>query len=170
MKEGRMTGLLVKIWRLVRGTPQWYALWLIHHKFILGVSGVILDDQRNILLLRHRYWQPGSWGLPSGYAERNEKLEETLCREMREETGYHIQVLHLLRFVSGYRLRLEISFVGQMIGGDLQLDPNEVLEAKFFSVDALPDGLLPSHRDLIMLAFSEQDAQRHSSEREVHPL
>jgi 8-oxo-dGTP diphosphatase len=150
-----MNSLLVKLWRFIRGPLQWYALWFAHHKFIIGVSGVIVDDQRRVLLLRHTFWKPGSWGLPSGYAERNEKLEETLCRELREETGYQIEVQSLLRVVSGYKLRLEVSFVGRWIGGELQLDPKEVLEARFFSVDALPDELLPSHRDIIALVFSE---------------
>ncbi len=150
-----MTGILVSIWRLIRGTPQWYVLWLAHHKFIIGVSGVVLNEQQDILLLRHRYWKPGSWGLPSGYAERNETLEDTLCREVREETGYAIRVHRLVRLVSGYRLRLEVSYVGYLEGGALQVDPKEVMEAKFFPHDALPEGLLPSHRDIIRLAFSE---------------
>ena len=152
-----MRGLLVRIWRLMRGPFQWYALWLVHHKFIIGVSGVILDDQKRILLLRHRYWKPGSWGLPSGYAEHKEKLEEALCRELREETGYHIQVCTLLRLTSGYKLRIEASYLGTLIGGDLHLDPKEVIEARFFTVDELPEGLLPSHRDIIAIAFSEQN-------------
>jgi ADP-ribose pyrophosphatase YjhB (NUDIX family) len=150
-----MNDLLIKLWRFMRGPLQWYTLWFAHHKFIIGVSGVIVDDQRRVLLLQHKFWQPGSWGLPSGYAERNEKLEETLCRELREETGYQIEVQSLLRIVSGYKLRLEVSFVGRWIGGELQLDPKEVIEARFFPVDVLPDGLLPSHREIIALAFSK---------------
>jgi 8-oxo-dGTP diphosphatase len=151
-----MTDILVRIWRLMRGPWQWYALWLINHKFIVGVSGVVFDEQKRILLLRHRYWKPGSWGLPGGYVEHQEKLEEALCRELREETGYQMQVHALLRLVSGYKLRLEASFVGTLIGGDLHLDRKEVIEARFFAVDELPKGLLPSHRDLIALALSEQ--------------
>lgn len=150
-----MTGILVKIWRLLRGTPQWYVLWWAHHKFIIGVSAVIFNEQRQVLLLRHRYWKPGSWGLPSGYAERSETLEQTVCREIREETGYEVHVHHLLRVVSGYRLRLEVSYIGSWKGGTLRLDPKEVLEATFFSLDALPGGLLPSHRAIIALACAE---------------
>ncbi|GER88978.1 NUDIX hydrolase [Dictyobacter vulcani] len=151
----QMNRLLVGVWRLLRGPLQWYALWFAHHKFIIGVSGVILDDQQRILLLRHTFWKSGSWGLPGGYAEHSEKLEETLCRELREETGYQVQVEKLLRIVSGYKLRLEVSFVGNLIGGNLQLDPKEIIDARFFAIDELPEGLLPSHRDIIALAFSE---------------
>ena len=151
-----MNGVLVKIWRLMHGRLQWYVLWLFNHKFIIGVSGVILDDKKRILLLRHRYWKAGSWGLPGGYVEQKEKLEEALCRELREETGYEIQVRALLRLVSGYKLRVEASYLGTLIGGEVRLDPKEVIEARFFAVDDLPEGLLPSHRDIIALAFSEQ--------------
>ena len=148
-----MNTLLVKIWRLLRGKPQWYILWLAHAKFMIGVSGVVLNEQQQILLLRHRFWRPGSWGLPGGYANRNEKLEDTLRREVREETGYEITVSRHLRLVSGYRLRLEVSYLGHLVGGNFRLDPREVLEARFFSRDELPAGLLSSHREIIKLAF-----------------
>ena len=150
-----MTQLLVRIWKLLRGTPQWYVLWLFHHKFIIGVSGVIFDDQQRVLLLRHRYWKAGSWGLPSGYAERGETLEQTLQREIRKETGYIVEVTRHLRVVSGYRLRLEINLVGRFLGGELQLDPKEVIEARFFHLNELPDGLLSTHREIIALATTD---------------
>jgi 8-oxo-dGTP diphosphatase len=152
-----MNALLVKMWRLVSGTPQWYILWLAHATFMIGVSGVVLNEQRQILLLRHRFWRPGTWGLPSGYANKQEKLEDTLCREVREETGYEVQVMRFLRMVSGFRLRLEGSYLGKITGGVRQLDPKEVIEAQFFEKDALPEGLLPSHRQIIALAFAEAE-------------
>ena len=151
-----MTGLLVSIWRLLRRPSQWYLLWFINHKFIIGVSGVIFDEQKRILLLRHRYWKAGSWGLPGGYVEHKEKLEEALRRELQEETGYQIQVHALLRLVSGYKLRIEASYVGTIIGGDLHLDQKEVIEARFFAVNELPAGLLRSHRAIIALACAEE--------------
>ena len=149
-----ITRLLVRLWRLLKGLPQWYILWFVHDKFIIGVSGVILDEQQRVLLLRHRYWKPGSWGLPSGYAEKQETMEETLRREVLEETGYHIEVDMLLKLVSGYRLRVEMNFLGRLVGGELHIDHKEVIEARFFALDALPEGLLPSHRAYIAEAFS----------------
>lgn len=76
-------------------------------------------------------------------------------REVREETGYEVAISRYLRMVNGYRLRLEVSYLGHLIGGQFRLDPKEVLEAKFFSFDELPEELLPSHRGIITLAFSE---------------
>jgi len=149
-----MTSLLVRLWRLMSGSWQWYMLWLANPKFIIGVSGVVLNEQDQVLLLRHRFWTEGSWGLPSGYAHRGETLEDTLCREVREETGYIITTSSLLRIVSGYRLRLEVSYRACLVGGTLRLDPREVVEARFFSPQELPDGLLRSHRELIDLAYN----------------
>lgn len=152
-----MAYLLAKVWRSWRGQWQWYVLWLFHHKFIVGVSGVIFNDQGQILLLRHRYWREGSWGLPGGYANSGERLEDTLRREVLEETGYLVETQTLLRMVSGYKLRIEASFLGRLLGGELKLDPKEVIEARFFAPDQLPDGLLVSHRQIITLALALQN-------------
>lgn len=156
-KKKNMHTLLAGIWRLFSGALQWRILWLAHAKFMIGVSGVVLNDHGQILLLRHRFWRVGTWGLPSGYANPQEHLEDTLCREVREETGYEVKVTRFLRMVSGFRLRLEVSYLGTITGGVCRLDPKEVIEARFFAQDALPTGLLPSHRQIIALAFADVD-------------
>lgn len=147
-----MTGLLARIWWTFRGRWQWYALWLVHHKFVVGVSGVVTDERERVLLQRHRFWRPGSWGLPGGYAEHGETLEQALQREVREESGYEIEVEGLLRVTSGYRLRMEVAFRARIVGGTARVDPKEVLEARFFEPDALPEGLLATHRELVAIA------------------
>lgn len=160
-----MAYLLAKVWRTMRGRWQWYVLWFFHHKFIVGVNGVIFNDQGQILILRHRYWREGSWGLPGGYANSGETLEDTLHREVREETGYAVEIGALLQMVSGYKLRIEASFLGRLLGGELKLDPKEVIEARFFPPDQLPDGLLSTHRQLVALALayrSQQQDRLHS--------
>ncbi len=150
-----MDGLVLRLWRSLRGVSQWYVLWFLHDKFMVGVSGVIEDEEGRILLLRHRFWREGSWGLPGGYANKGERLEETVRREVREETGYEVEVRGLIRVVSGYRLRVEASYRGKFVGGVERLDGREVLEARFFKRDELPVKILPSHRELIRLAFAD---------------
>jgi ADP-ribose pyrophosphatase YjhB (NUDIX family) len=149
-----MDGLVLRLWRSLRGVSQWYVLWFLHAKFMVGVSGVIEDEEGRILLLRHRFWKEGSWGLPGGYANKGERLEETVKREVKEETGYEVEVKGLIRVVSGYRLRVEASYRGKFVGGVERLDRREILEARFFKRDELPVGILPSHRELIRLAFA----------------
>lgn len=134
-----MHTLLSKLFLSLRGWLQWRLLWFMHNKFIIGVAGVILDDQRRILLLRHRYRPPEMmWGLPSGYANSGETLEETLAREVYEETGYQVEVASLLQIKSGFQLRLEAYFLANWRGGELNLDMDEVVDAQFFELDQLP--------------------------------
>ncbi|GHO77442.1 hypothetical protein KSD_52130 [Ktedonobacter sp. SOSP1-85] len=163
-----MDTVLVRLWNLLKiGTLQWYLLWFMHHKYIVGTSAVIFNEQGQILLLRHRFWREGSWGLPGGYAEHGESLEETVCREVREETGYEVEIERVLRLVSGYKLRLEVSFVGRLVGGERRLDAREIIEARFFAPDDLPAGLIRSHQHLISMALAGEGSER--SVVSLHP-
>jgi ADP-ribose pyrophosphatase YjhB (NUDIX family) len=53
---------------------------------------VIVQDGR-VLLVKRRY-EPlaGRWSLPGGTLELGETLEAGLAREMREETGLHVDI------------------------------------------------------------------------------
>ena len=59
---------------------------------IVGVGAVIVDAG-NVVLVRRRY-DPlaGRWSLPGGTLELGETLEAGAAREMREETGLHVEV------------------------------------------------------------------------------
>jgi 8-oxo-dGTP diphosphatase len=153
---GLTAGLLAPVWHRLGGGLQWRLLWLTQAKFMVGVAAVVFDDGGRVLLLRHRFWPRGSWGLPGGYVHGRERLEDALARELREETGYGVEGLRLLRVTSGYRLRIEVVFVGRLAGGPARLDSREVLAAGFFAPDALPAGLLPGHRELIRLAVEQR--------------
>lgn len=142
--------LIVRLWRLIRGPLQWRILWLRHAKFMIGVTGIVRDDEGRVLLLRHRMWPPERpWGCPTGYAEKGETWEDTVVREVHEETGLHVKVGRLLHLKSGYQLRVEAAYEATFTGGTLKIDPAEILEATWFSPHQLPEGLQASHRLLI---------------------
>ncbi|HEY4027358.1 MAG TPA: NUDIX hydrolase, partial [Candidatus Dormibacteraeota bacterium] len=87
---GLSARVLARIWHAMSGRMQWRLLWLTQARFMVSVCGVIRDDRGRVLLLRHRFWPEGSWGLPGGYAHPGERLEDALARELREETGFRI--------------------------------------------------------------------------------
>jgi 8-oxo-dGTP diphosphatase len=142
--------LLARLWRL--GRPlQWRFLWLAHAKFICGITGVVHDGNGRVLLLRHRLWPPGrQWGFPTGYANKGERHEDTIIREVREETGLNVKAGRLLKVRSGYRYRIEAYYEATLIGGldGLTLDQKEVLEARLFELTDLPTGMPEAHREL----------------------
>ncbi len=144
--------LVARLWHRLGGGLQWRLLWVTQPKFMVSVCGVIRDDRGRVLLLRHRFWPEGSWGLPGGYAHGAERLEDALARELREETGWRIEDQRLLRVNSGFQLRVEVVFTARLAGGDLRLDRREVLDAGLFPPDELPAGTLRDHRELIRQA------------------
>jgi 8-oxo-dGTP diphosphatase len=149
--------LLARLWHRLGGGLQWRLLWLTQPKFLVGVAGVVRDDRGRVLLLRHRFWPEGSWGLPGGYAKGGEHLEDALARELREETGCRIDDQRLLRVISGYRTRVEVVFTARLATSPSDLDGREVLAAELFTPEALPAGLLRGHHELIRLAVERDE-------------
>lgn len=153
-----MKRALVWLWRRLRPF-QWRILWIMNATFMVGVSGVIRNEQGQVLLLKHRLWaaRGGDWGVPTGYAKRREKLEDTVVREVREETGLEVRTGSLIRLRSGFRFRIEVAYEAHVVGGTLKLDPFEIVDAKWFDPDELPDGTRHAHRTLVA-----QVARSHS--------
>jgi 8-oxo-dGTP diphosphatase len=142
--------LLVRIWRAAGPLQGWLA-WRLHARFSVGVTGVVRAADGRVLLLRHRLWPAGGqWGFPSGFAERGETFQETVVREVREETGLTVRVGRLLELRSGFRYRVEVYYEAALVGGvdGIVLDGREILEARLFPLDKLPAGMPPLHRQL----------------------
>src|SRR4051812_26050102 len=119
--------ILVWLWRRFSRQTRWHVLWMLSAKFMVGVSGGVLDSQNRILLLRHRFWREGTWGLPGGHVRRRETLEAALVREIKEETGYDVEVVSLVEIASGFKLRIEVVFVARLRNGTRRLDDWEVI-------------------------------------------
>jgi len=154
-----MYKLLSKIWGLFKSNYKWHILWLFHDKFMIGVSGVIFNNEGKILLLKHRFWKKDSWGLPSGYTKKREKFEDGIKREVEEETKLKITVGKLINLNSGFKLRVECTYLGHCDNtSTLEVNNDEVLEAKFFATNELPQGLLDTHARLIELAVTQKEA------------
>lgn len=105
----------------------------MHAKFIYGITGVVRDDHGRVLL-RHRLWPPDrQWGFPTGYADKGERHEDTIAREVREETGLTDKAGRLLKVRSGFRHRIEVYYEAVLVGGldGLTLDPRRCSKPAF---------------------------------------
>ena len=137
------------VWRRLK-RYQWRLVWLRQSKFVVGTTGLVRDGEGRVLLVRHRFWPEGRQvGLPGGYAIAGERLEDAVAREVREETGLRIAISHVVQVSSGFRLRVEVAYAGELVGGTWDVDRREVISAEFTPIDALPADLMPDHRRLI---------------------
>lgn len=147
--------LLVRAWRAAGPWQGWLA-WRLHARFGVGVTGIVRAQDGRVLLLRHRLWPAdGQWGFPSGFAKRGETFQQTVVREVREETGLTVRVGRLVELRSGSRYRVEAYYEAALVGGvdgpvveSAVLERREILEARLFPLDALPKGMPPLHREL----------------------
>ncbi|MEP2735734.1 MAG: NUDIX domain-containing protein [Erythrobacter sp.] len=130
-------------WRMFRKVP------------LRGVSVILTDDKGRVLLLRHSYGRP-VWALTGGGLSLTENAEEGARREVFEELGLEIGELTLLQeldeVISGSPHTAYV--YAAHCNGTPTPDQREILEARFFARDALPDNLsaLTLHR-LALLDF-----------------
>jgi 8-oxo-dGTP diphosphatase len=140
--------ILASIWATFPEWVRWRLLWLLNPKMVVGVSGVLLNEKDEILLLKHRFHPRYPWGLPGGWIERGERVDEAWLREIREETSLAAKVEGIV-VQRSTPLSLEFILMGRVAGGELVHDECEILEARFFQYEALPAGIHADHLEAI---------------------
>ena len=133
---------------------------------------VVIATPRGIVLVR-RANPPHGWALPGGFIDEGELAEVAAIREVREETGLLITLDALLGVYSDpardprfhtmavvYTARSE----GSPVGGD------DALEARCFSLNALPEPLAFDHARILQDYQHFQDTgSRPDPMRDVNP-
>lgn len=130
--------LLLKIWRLFPVWMQAAASRLIRPLFQVFAAAVIFDTQNRILLVKTTYNRFHPWGLPGGSLEYGETAEETLLREMWEETSLQIEIDRLLFVKTWAPDRVGLYYLCNITGGAFQ-PSDEVSELGYFHHEDLPD-------------------------------
>lgn len=131
--------LLAKIWKVLHlpKNVQLFVMRFLQDQFLVGVTGIILNEKNEILLFKHTY-RPHEWSLPGGYLKSGEHPQEALEREIKEESGLVVSVDQSLKIRTDRKTaRLDLCYTGILIGGDF-IPTHEVSEYGFFSQDKLP--------------------------------
>jgi 8-oxo-dGTP diphosphatase len=63
---------------------------------VVGVGGVVIQEDRVVLVRRAGPPLEGEWSIPGGALEVGETIAEGVRRELREETGLDVRVLELI--------------------------------------------------------------------------
>lgn len=118
----------------------------------LAAYAVIVDDDRVLLALWNEADQP-RWTLPGGGVELNESAEEGAIREVREESGYDVELGPLLgvhsyvipperrRHARGRSMKaVRVIYTATVIGGDLTEEIDGTTdEARWFPLAEVPN-------------------------------
>lgn len=108
-----------------------------------GVGALIIEDGRILLVERGQEPLKGYWSLPGGAVETGETLENALRREVQEETGLEVGIVHLIevfeRIMPGEDGRTEyhyilMDYVCRPAGGTLQA-ADDASRAQWFRED-----------------------------------
>ena len=134
-----MKKILAKIYKSLHLSKkiQLLAMRFLQDKFLIGVTGIILNKEKEILLFKHTY-RTHSWSLPGGYLKAGEHPSEGLEREIKEESGFVVSIDKSLTIRTDRETaRLDLCYTGILIGGDF-IPTHEVSEYGFFNLHNLP--------------------------------
>jgi NAD+ diphosphatase len=120
---------------------------------------VLIHRPGELLLVRKAEWPLGRYGLVAGFVDLGEALEETLLREVREETGITVKNIRYIGSQAWpFPSQLMAGFSAEYAGGDLCVDCHELEDARWFSLDDLPE--LPPPRSIARYLLNQHLGQR----------
>jgi NAD+ diphosphatase len=99
---------------------------------------VLVSDGDRCLLGRHSSWPEGMYSTISGFAEPGESLEDTVRREVYEETNVHVgEVRYHSSQPWPFPSSLMIGFQAQAVSSEIRLNDAELEDARWFTRDDL---------------------------------
>jgi ADP-ribose pyrophosphatase YjhB (NUDIX family) len=119
--------------------PTCPACTFIHYAGPKVAVGVVIARNGQILLNR-RAIDPGKgrWSFPSGYVDLGESTSTAAVREVKEETGYDVELRGLVGVYStAARPVVFVVYAGDVVGGTL-IPCDEVEEVGLFKTCDLP--------------------------------
>jgi 8-oxo-dGTP pyrophosphatase MutT (NUDIX family) len=123
------------------------AWWFVARPRSIGVLGLVLDDERRILLVEQTYRD--GWYLPGGGVHRKEGLDEALRRELREEVGIEPTETPRLHGVYWNFAESKSDYVAVFVVERWQRRPaksREIASDAFFPPGELPEDTSPAAR------------------------
>ncbi|MFG2777677.1 NUDIX hydrolase [Streptomyces prunicolor] len=122
------------------------------NSLVVAASAVVTDSNGRILLQRRR--DNGLWALPGGGMDMTDSLPGTAVREVKEETGYDVEITglvgtytdprHIIAYSNGeVRRQFNVCFRARIVGGSLAIS-DESTEIRFMDPSEIDE--LPMHR------------------------
>ena len=127
-------------------------------KYSGRTATAIIEFPQDTILLIKRDTVPfkGYWALPGGRAEPGETVEQTIIREVKEETGLDVAVVRKIGeyHEQGIQGGVEYDyypacFLVKVVGGEKKRQQGEIQEIQLFSLDDVPMQLAFVHNSMV---------------------
>lgn len=125
----------------------------------IGVGvGVMVRNEKGEMLLGLRSPksrnEAGKWTAPGGCVEFGETVEQAAIRETKEEFGIDVKITRLLKLhnqlLPGEKQHwVNPMFEARLLKGEpKRMEPDKILEIKWFPLDKLPENLTTNWQEL----------------------
>ena len=127
-------------------------------KFAGRTATAIIPFPHDKLLLIKRRTLPfkGYWALPGGRVDPGETVEQTIVREVKEETGLDVTLVQKIGeyHEQGVQDGVEYDyypacFLVKTLGGEMKKQESEIEDIKLFSLNKVPEPLAFEHAQMI---------------------
>jgi ADP-ribose pyrophosphatase YjhB (NUDIX family) len=111
--------------------------------FTIGVFAIIFDDKNRILFCHRR--DHDLWNLPGGRLETGEAPWKGVIREVKEETGFDVEVVNMSGVYSKPGTNdIVLQFVCRITDGEMTLN-DEADKIKYFAFADIPINTVKKH-------------------------
>ena len=117
------------------------------HQVLVGVSTLVMNGDRVLLIKRANVHGAGTWAPPGGHMDFGESIEQCAMRETKEETDVDItdakfRVITNDVFEAEHKHYITIWVEAKYVSGEPKVSaPEEETEVSWFTWDALPEPL-----------------------------
>ena len=131
-------------------------------RMTIGVRAMLVEDGK-VLLIKHSYI-PG-WHFPGGGVDHLETIEEGMCREVMEETGFRVtgspRVFQTYLNVLPPKRDHVVLYVCESFEKAAEFKPNnEIVACEWFDMTALPKDISKATRARIEEVFGNKPRGR----------
>ncbi|TYP74912.1 NUDIX domain-containing protein [Paenibacillus methanolicus] len=141
--------------------------------YSIGVGALVMKEGKVLLVRRAQEPGKGFWTNPGGYIEQLEPIQETIKREVYEETGIVAEATRIVALRDQPRgiHNVYLAFAMTYASGDPKADGVEVDEAGFFSLEEMETMQVATlTRWLVDIALSNNGNGLHADHNPIVPL
>ncbi len=131
----------------------------------IGTPIIVLNQEGRVLMAeRIKVYGSGLYGMPGGHIELNELMQETVKRELLEETGLVVEEIEFIGVVRELQKEtytfIHFCFLVKKFHGELKnIEPTKSKDWGWVSIDQLPENILPGHKAALDM-FKNQNTPR----------